>query len=235
MRGETKMIKRKLATIAGLILFSCLLGYAANPYLKHFGFDDEHALDKWSKMIFNGQVDYRLMKYGPEGFIRALSYKNCSAIYYKIGFDSKNYPMVTWKWKVLRFPDKTKAVTEKDRDDYAARLYIIYPFLNFSTSKFIEYVWDEKLPLGTVKDSPVAKNIKQIVIRSGAAEGGQWMTEERNIYEDYEKAFGKKPNLKVGAIAIMCDADNTKTEASSLFDDIFITDGAGSKRRAEKL
>jgi hypothetical protein len=35
-------------------------------------------------------------------------------------------------------------------------------------------------------------------------------------------AFGKKPGLQAGAIAIMCNADNTKSEAEALFDDIEI-------------
>ena len=43
------------------------------------------------------------------------------------------------------------------------------------------------------------------------------------MYEDYIKAFGKPPDKEVGAVAIMCDADSTKTSAESLFDDITIS------------
>ena len=48
---------------------------------------------------------------------------------------------------------------------------------------------------------------------------------------DYVKAFGKKPGMGVGAVAIMCDADNTNTSAESLFDDIAIESGSGLTRR----
>ena len=225
-----KIKKLRFIIIPVILLCVSVLAYSTAAYLKKFDFNDTKALDKWAKMIFNGQVDYRLMKYGSEGFLRALSYKNCSAIYYRIGFNTASYPLISWKWRALKFPDKSKVTTEKDRDDYVARIYVIFPFLNFSSSKFIEYVWDEKVPAGTIMDSPVSKNIKQIVVRSGPCGPDEWVSEERNIYEDYIKVFGKKPGLSVGAIAIMCDADHTKSEAASLFSEITIANTSGIKK-----
>jgi len=115
----------------------------------------------------------------------------------------------------------------KEREDYAARIYVIFPFLTFSSSKFIEYIWAEDLPIGTIKTSPAGNNIKQIVARSGKMEGAQWVVENRNVYEDYVAAFGKKPTMNAGAVAIMCNADNSKSSAGALFDDITI--GTGSE------
>jgi hypothetical protein len=43
--------------------------------------------------------------------------------------------------------------------------------------------------------------------------------EERNIYEDYKKAFGRKPGA-VGAIALMTDTDNTLSVAEAFYKDI---------------
>ena len=205
-----------------LSLCLCLAAHSTAVYLRQFTFDEEKSLNKWRKMILNGEVDYTLMKHGNEGYIRAVSEKTCSALYYRIGFRLKDYPVLTWKWRVLRFPDISAAKTGKERDDYAARVYLIFPFLNFSSSKFLEYVWTEDIPAGTIIDSPYGDNIKIIVARKGKIAEGEWVTETYNVYEDYIKAFGKKPNMRVGAIAIMCDADSTKTSAESLFDDIVI-------------
>lgn len=217
MRNTSKKI-----SIIVLFLCLCFVAHSAVVRLREFTFDEEKPLNKWRKMILNGEVDYTLVKYGDEGHIRALSEKTCSALYYRVGFRLKDYPLLRWKWRVLQFPDISAAKTEKEKDDYAARIYLIFPFLSFSSSKFLEYVWAEDIPAGTIIDSPYGDNIKIIVARSGQAKEGEWVAETCNVYEDYIRAFGKKPRMRVGAIAIMCDADSTKTSAESLFDDIAI-------------
>jgi len=188
---DTKM-KRLLKTSLVIfgILFSAVLAFSAAACLKQFTFDDPNPLSRWDKMILNGQVDYAVLKEGDNGFLNALSEKTCSALYYRMAFKLKDYPMISWKWRVIRFPDKSRATTDKERDDYAARVYVIFPFLNFSSSKFMEYVWDANLPLGTIISSPEGDNIKMIVARSGVDDSGEWKCENRNVYEDYMKAFG---------------------------------------------
>ncbi|MEI8349098.1 MAG: DUF3047 domain-containing protein [Candidatus Omnitrophota bacterium] len=200
----------------------CIVATPAIIYLRQFTFNEDKALAKWNKMILNGQVNYVLMKQGGNGFVEALSEKACSALYYRIGFKLKEYPVLSWKWKVLQFPDTSAAQSEDEKDDYAARVYVIFPFFSFSSSKFIEYVWSPDLPVGTVKTNPKAKNVKMIVARSGRSYGGEWVSESRNVYDDYIKVFGAKPNRNVGAVAIMSDADQTKTVAEAAFDDIAI-------------
>ena len=125
------------------------------------------------------------------------------------------------------------ARTDKERDDYAARIYVIFPTWCFAASDFLEYIWDEHLPVGTVLESPYGKNVKMIVVRSGKAGQGTLVSEQRNVYEDYIKAFGKEPNRKVGAVAMMCDADSTNTSAESLFDDIYIEQSKQTPARGE--
>jgi len=212
---------KSLVAVIAFFLAMDVAGYSAAGYLKQFTFDDAAALDTWAKMILHGKVDYTLMKVGPNGYVQAVSEKACSALYYRVAFKAADYPYLSWKWQVIKFPDKSQAFDDKAKNDYAARMYVIFPFLSFSSSKFIEYVWTDDAPAGTVIDSPDGKNIKMIVVRSDPA-GGDWYRESRNVYEDYLKAFGEQPKLKVGAVAMMCDADNTKSEAESLFDEIAI-------------
>lgn len=225
--------KSTITCILTLIIFLSIISCSSIVYLRKFDFDDNRALDKWGKMILNGQVKYLLLKSGDNGYVEAASDKACSALYYRIGYKLKDYPLLTWKWKVVKFPDKSRAATEKEKDDYAGRVYVIFPFLNFSSSKFIEYVWDETMPDGTIRMSPKADNIRVIVTHTGKGDAEQWIEESRNVYEDYAKAFGKPPNRGVGAIAIMCDADDTKTAAEGIFDDIAIVTDTGIKRRLD--
>ena len=208
--------------IIALIILGIFFGvYSKELYLKKFTFNDSKEFKAWNKMILNGAVEYTLMKYGSEGFIQAHSDKSCSALYYRLGFNLKDYPILSWKWRVLKFPDVSTDMAERQSDDYAARVYVIFPFLNFSLSKFIEYVWARDIPAGTVMNSPAGDNIKIIVARSSDSQAGDWALESRNVYEDYSMLFGKKPK-SAGAIAIMCDADSTKSQAEASFDDIAI-------------
>ena len=131
--------------------------------------------------------------------------------------------MISWKWKVVRFPDKrTRDEQENgwvEKDDYAARVYVIFPSWIFTNIKCIEYIWAENLPVGKIITSPYLKNIKLIVVESGRKNLGQWVFEERNIYEDYKRAFGRRPGA-VGAIALMTDTDNTLSTAEAQYTQI---------------
>lgn len=218
------MRKAHKITFAALaaVLFICVTASSVVVCLRQFTFNESDALDKWSEMILKRQVDYTLLRKGGEGYVQALSENACSALYYKVGFKLKDYPILTWQWRVLKFPDLSKAKTELDRDDYAARIYVIFPLLNFSSSKFIEYVWSESKPVGTITDSPVGDNVRIIVIRSGKDNASEWSTETRNMYDDYRMVFGAESARHAGAIAIMCDADGTQSTAESAFDNIAI-------------
>jgi len=85
--------------------------------------------------------------------------------------------------------------------------------------KSIEYVWSDDLPKGTIITSPYFANIKLIVVESGKKNNDEWVFEERNIYDDYKRAFGTSPS-GVGAIALMTDTDNTLSTAEALYTDI---------------
>jgi hypothetical protein len=45
------------------------------------------------------------------------------------------------------------------------------------------------------------------------------MTEERNVYEDYKRAFGEEPPM-ISGIAIMTDTDNTGESAEAYYGNI---------------
>jgi len=47
----------------------------------------------------------------------------------------------------------------------------------------------------------------------------QWLNEERNVYEDYKKAFGEESPM-ISGIAIMTDTDNTGESATAYYGDI---------------
>lgn len=188
-----------------------------------FKFDDKNALKKWEEKIFKDKVLYSVeLLELRQGYLHAFSKSAASGIIYRLKFDPKKEPMVSWKWKVLKFPDKNSNAVDTgwvEKDDYAARFYVIFPKLNILATRSIEYVWDRALPVGTILTNPYFKNIKIIVIESGDAKLNNWVYEERNIRQDFKKAFGREPSY-VGAIAVMTDADNTVSTAEAEYDEI---------------
>lgn len=189
---------------------------------RYFDFNEKNSLKQWEEKLFQGRVKYWVDFEGPDGFVRSKSKSTASAIFYRIKFDVSEYPILTWKWRVGKFPEKKGIKDPKKLDDYAARVYVIFVSRFFTNFKCLEYVWDEKLPEGKIIESPYSSNIKQLVLKSGAGTGKEWVAEKRNIYDDYIKLFGEKPKMKVSAVALMTDAEGTESEAEGYFDDIQI-------------
>ncbi|MDP3789883.1 MAG: DUF3047 domain-containing protein [Candidatus Omnitrophota bacterium] len=190
--------------------------------VKSFSFSGKDSLKEWSEKILNGQVSYTVESQEGESYVHAVSDNACSAMYYQIRLDASRHPFLSWRWRVAAFPNKTSPedLSRKGQDDYAARVYVIFPAIFFPKSKAIEYVWANDAKPGTIVSSPYSPNIKVMVAESGTREG--WAEEERDIYKDYVAAFGSRPMLAIGAISFMCDSDSTKSKAETFFDDIKI-------------
>jgi len=206
------------------LLFCALI---SGPYFAHaqaekkqFPLNKKDSLAEWQEKVFRGRVLYSIDPDPKTGHLIAQSDKACSGLLYRMQFYPKNTPMISWQWQVVKFPDAQKTSADQggwiEKDDYAARVYVIFPSWYFMHTETLEYVWDETSPEGTVKTSPYFNKIKIIVAETGKKNLKKWVSEERNIYEDYKKAFGKEPG-RVGAIAIMTDTDNTLSTAEALY------------------
>jgi len=168
---------------------------------------------RWSSKSFKGITDYTWTREKDRAFIRANSSGTASGLYYKIEYDPQQYPYITWQWKVDNIIASGDA-TSKSGDDYGARVYVVFPAFFFWNTRAINYIWANKLPKEEMIPNSYASNSIMISVESGRAETGKWITETRNIYEDYRRIFDSDPP-KVGAIAIMTDSDNTGESVSA--------------------
>lgn len=191
--------------------------------VRWFPFSEENSLREWEEKIFKGKVVYRVEKDQLLSYVRATSKSSASALYYKVKLDAKKRsPVVSWKWEVEKFPAKTRpeSLETKDEDDFAGRVYVIFPAKFFTNSKVLEYIWAEHLPVEAVGTSPYSKNIKLIVAESGRGVEGTWRTQERDIVADYRRVFGRQPEYDIGAVAFMTNAEHTGTSADAMYDEI---------------
>ena len=174
----------------------------------------------WITKSFKGITEYTWINEDGKSFIRATSNNTASGLIYRIEYDPRKYPYITWNWKADNVIASGDAL-QKSGDDYGARIYIIFSSFFFWNTKAINYIWANKLPKNQAVPNPYTSNNIMISVESGPANTGKWITETRNIYEDYIRFFGKKPS-KVSAIAIMTDTDDTGESASANYGPIAI-------------
>ena len=191
--------------------------------VKFFPFTQDNSLQEWQEKIFKNRVLYTVGKEEALSCVKATSNASASAMYYTIKLDVKNnFPVVSWKWNVEKFPDKKlkEDLASQQEDDFAGRVYVIFTANFLLNSKVLEYVWAETIPAGTIGSSPYSKNIKLIVARSGPNPDKKWFLEERDMLADYRKAFGDKPEHDIGAVAFMTNAEHTGSSAEAMYTDI---------------
>jgi hypothetical protein len=126
----------------------------------------------------------------------------------------KETPILEWTWKASVLP-KGGDVRRKETTDIAAQLYIIWPrFPALLRSRIIGYVWDASTPVSTVVKSQKTGTVTFLVLRSGTKDLGKWLTERRNVVEDYRDLFGEFPENPT-AITISIDSNDTQSTAES--------------------
>jgi hypothetical protein len=81
------------------------------------------------------------------------------------------------------------------------------------------YIWENKAPVEEIIESVHTTRVKMIVVESGTTRNGRWLDYERNIAQDFERAFGEKPG-RILSLGIMTDTDNTGEVAVAYYGDI---------------
>lgn len=195
----------------------------------------------WKPLTFkkiDRHTTYTLIKDGDMVVVKAVADSSASGLTRRTKINPKEYPVVQWRWKVGNILKKGD-VKRKEGDDYPARIYITFEYDPsklgfFEKAKYetvrllygqypptgaINYIWESKVPQGMMIPNPYTNRVIMIVVESGETKLNQWLSEERNIYEDYKKAFGQEPPM-ISGVAIMTDTDNTDESAVAYYGDI---------------
>ncbi len=169
----------------------------------------------WQLKEKSGKADFAVVQDEGISALRLRSADTSFSLQKEVHVDLKQLPILTWKWKVTKMPaggDFRKSGT----DDQAAQLFVA-----FTKTKSIVYIWDTSAPQGLMEDTtPVPfMHVKVVVVRSGPAGMGKWITETRNVYEDYMKLFGDEPP-PVSGMRLQINSQHTGTSAESYFADV---------------
>lgn len=184
----------------------------------------------WELREFTGRGDVELVR-GERGLaVRLRSARTSFALHRDLVVSLDEFPTLTWSWKVARLPAGGDA-RDRRRDDQAAQVYVIFPRWPAprTQSDVIGYVWDTQAPVGTTLTSTKASNVKIVVVESGPDRLGVWQRQRRNVAEDYQALFRRQPP-RVGAIAVMIDANDTGTTAEATIGDLMFVRGEAPEK-----
>ena len=174
----------------------------------------------WEVREFTGRADVELVRGERALAVRLRSARTSFALHRDLVVSLDEFPVLAWSWKIARLPAGAD-VRDGRRDDQAAQVYVVFPRWPAprTHSDVIGYVWDTTAPVGTTLTSPKASNVKIIVVESGPARLGSWQRQRRNVAADYQTLFRRLPP-RVGAIALMIDANDTGTTAEATIGDL---------------
>lgn len=214
--------------------------------------------EHWAPIAFSDideQTSYRLVKHPLRGdttlVVKASSTGGASGLVRRKRINLEQHPLLTWQWKVSNVLERGDA-TDKDGDDYPARLYILFDYdasnLGFFDrikyralktmgydqipTRALNYIWANRVEQDTILDNPYTDWVQMIPVESGPQHVGTWIRETRNVAADYRDAFGEDPP-PIGGIALMTDTDNTGESATAYYGDIIAWPSAKRDSLAE--
>lgn len=177
----------------------------------------------WQRKAFKGVTEYGLVRLNGRTVLRARSEAVASGLYRELTVDLNRTPYLNWSWRVdrtLGTPDERS----RSGDDYPARLYVIVSGgLAFWRTRALNYVWSSSAMVGTHWPNAFAGNgVLMLALRSGDREAGRWVTEKRNVRDDWRRLFGDGVE-QLDAVALMTDTDNAGGSALAYYGDIFFS------------
>ena len=111
----------------------------------------------------------------------------------KIDWDPKAYPVLTWRWRLVKAPTGTEPL---------AAIYASLDTDLLFIPVFTKYVWSATKPEGTLTEGGMFSGT-ELVVQSGTAALGQWFEERVNVYEDFKKIHRHEPAPKAWGISIV--------------------------------
>ena len=186
-------------------------------------------------------TSYQVVKYQGKYILEAEGIGTCSSLFREVQAELKDYPIISWKWKISNVI-RQAIETRKDRNDSAARVIIVFKTrpeditlwygLEYLVTRAlrkdepvgprIEYIWGNRIEKGRILDNPSVKYSRVIVLETGEGKTNRWIREKRNLVEDYKAAFGTDPE-GILALGIQTDTDQSNESITAYYGEIFLS------------
>lgn len=164
---------------------------------------------EWKPRKESGRPVYSVREEGGRRFLRGIARRIGIQAGREVAWNLEAYPILAWSWRPIEFP-KDSDERRTSRNDSAVSVYAVFPTSSVSV-RSVKYVWSRVVPAGTHLVSSGGNT--QVRVLRHSAQAGQWVDEQVNVREDYQKYFGGGEVPKPGGIAVLTDSDDTKSSA----------------------
>jgi len=160
-----------------------------------------------------------------------------------LDIDLTQTPVLCWRWRIAA-PLAGANLQQRQGDDYAARVYVSFKLpeaamgwglrtqLRLARAIWgpdlpdaaVNYVWDNRHPIGTEQANAYTDRTMMVVLRSGDADARQWVIERRDVKADVTRLF--VAGARAVQLAVAADTDNTRETAHAGFADFHFVPAA---------
>lgn len=197
--------------------------------------------DGWSQRTFPGKAAtrYRLESVrdlpGEARVLRTEADRSASMFFKRLDPGAEQPARVSFGWKVDQLPSAA-SLGVREAEDSAVRVILAFdgdharlPLrdrLLFELAQAVTgeappfamlmYVWDVTATVGDIVPSNSTSRIRKIVLDGPQSALGRWHLHERDIAEDFRRAYGEAPGPLIG-VGVMSDADNTASRVRAWY------------------
>ena len=238
------MIHRSLTTFGiALAMAAPALASSQPVVLGDFSQYQQIPEQPWQIVRFDEDIpatDYRLRQHQGVSAVEARAQGSMALLARPLKADLQKTPVLCWRWWVDE-PIEQADMNKKSGDDYAARMYVTFDLPSSAMSlgtrlklgaartlhgsdlpdAAINYVWDNKHPVGTTQANAYTDRAQMMVLRTGTANTGRWVREQRNLKNDLQQLFNTGSGQPL-QLAVASDSDNTGASTGALFADIHL-------------
>ncbi len=176
--------------------------------------------------------------------LRIKSDKSWGSLVHPVSEPIKPSSMLRWRWR-LDQPLISADVRTKATEDSPLKVCLsfdmpaenipsgergLFKLAQFFTKEKIPtatlcYIWGHKEAIGYEQASLFTARVRFIVLANESTPNRTWQTKERNIYNDFLKAFGQEAGTvpALSAILVGADADNTKSAGLGYVGDVTLS------------
>ncbi len=168
--------------------------------------------------FFKTPTDYQVRRDGTNFYLAGVADKSCSALSTKLSLAAPAKLTLRWRWRIDRV-----AVNGSERElskfDHAARVFVAFDTF-IGPPRTVDYIWGNVERVGTVLAHPKSSRAQLFVVESGNARARQWVTEERDVTADWNRAFPGQPMPKIVGLGVMTDGDSLGQKLTGDYADI---------------
>lgn len=163
---------------------------------------------------------YFVQKENENAYLSAQATQASVALVKPFSYNIKDYPYLSWRWRVKAFPANTASSPEPV---HVAEVVVIFYQNWIGIPMTLHYIWDPySSPCTTIRQEGLLNDTYLKVIRTESGISDEWFTENVNPFEDYRRIFGVDPPDQIVGMFVRTESDQPGSTAKADYDDFVV-------------